>query len=291
MPVWAFDAIGAPWQVETPHPLPAEARAVVTALIDDFDRAWSRFRADSLVSRLAEVGEVAAPPDTLPMLDLLAEASEATAGAVHPLIGDSLNALGYDASYSLRAGEPVAAPADWRTRLTWDAGAIRLTGGATLDVGSLGKGRLVDLVVAALEPYTANEVVVDASGDLAVRGAAQRIGLEHPFDASRAIGVWEVRDRALCASATSRRAWGEGLHHVLDGRSGVPVRTVVATWAVADDAMRADAAATALFFDGGAELSHRWSVEWVRMLSTGRVEYSPGCSASLFTVRSLRRVV
>ncbi len=62
-------------------------------------------------------------------------------------------------------------------------------------------------------------------------------------------------DAALCASATNRRAWGDGLHHVLDARTGVPVRSVVATWAVGADAMRADAIATALFFEGGPELA------------------------------------
>ena len=58
-----------------------------------------------------------------------------------------------------------------------------------------------------------------------------RIGLEHPYDATRAIGVVELRDGAMCASAVNRRVWGEGLHHVLDARTGLPVRTWAATWA------------------------------------------------------------
>ena len=284
MPTWAFDAIGTAWQIDSKQPLPDEARRVVTDLIDDFDRAWSRFRNDSLITRLATTGTVPVHRDAGAMLDLIAEMSAMTRGAINPLVGGSLAALGYDASYTLRGGDVVPAPQDWRARLTWDERHVTLEqpAGEILDVGSLGKGRLVDLVFAALRPYASGDLVVDASGDLAVRGASVRIGLEHPFDTSRAIGVWEVRDQALCASATTRRAWGEGLHHVLDARTGAPVRTVVASWAVADEAMRADAAATALFFDGGAELCHRWSVSWVRMLSDGRVEYSPGCTASLF---------
>jgi thiamine biosynthesis lipoprotein len=46
--------------------------------------------------------------------------------------------------------------------------------------------------------------------------------------------------------------------------------------------MRADAVATALFFDGGPELAGDWGVEWVRMSTDGRVQRSPGCSAELF---------
>jgi len=127
------------------------------------------------------------------------------------------------------------------------------------------------------------DVVVDAGGDIRVRGAGVRVALEHPFDARRAIGVVEVADGALCASAINRRAWGDGLHHVLDARTGQPVRTWAATWALAPEAMTADAAATALFFDGGPELAVRWGVEWVRMTTDGRVQRSPGCRAELFT--------
>ncbi|WP_369622492.1 FAD:protein FMN transferase, partial [Pseudoalteromonas distincta] len=86
--------------------------------------------------------------------------------------------------------------------------------------------------------------------------------------------VVEVRDAALCALAVTRRAWGDGLHHVLDARTGAPVRAYAATWAIADTAMRADALATALFFDGGPELAAAWGAPWVRMRTDGRVEWS-----------------
>ena len=110
-----------------------------------------------------------------------------------------------------------------------------------------------------------------------------RSGLEHPFDPSRAIGVATIGDRALCASAINRRVWGDGLHHVLDARTGLPVRTWAATWAIAPDAMIADAVATALFFDGGPDLAARWGVEWVRMSTDGRAQRSPGCPVEIFT--------
>ncbi|MET0813373.1 MAG: FAD:protein FMN transferase [Microbacterium sp.] len=277
--VWRFDAIGVPWEIETPRPLGRFARRAVEDVIARFDAEWSRFRPDSLVSRLALAGgTVPAPPDAEVMLDAYAQVSAATGGAVNPLVGDALAHRGYDPALSLVDRGAVSTP-DWRTIVAWDADELRLRHPSTLDVGALGKGRLVDLVLEAIE----GDAVVDASGDLAVRGPAQRIGLEHPFDARRAIGVWEVQDAALCASATNRRSWGDGLHHVLDARTGEPVRTIAATWATASTAMRADAIATALFFDGGERIAHEWGVEWVRMTTDGRVEWSPGSKAELFT--------
>lgn len=282
--VWRFDAIGTPWEVVTERPLDECARDAVTALIAGFDAEWSRFRPDSLVGRLAR-GEpvVPAPVDADDMLRAYAELSEATGGAVNPLVGGSLERLGYGMGGAPATGAPAAAPEDWRDLLARDAGTLRLREPATIDVGALGKGRLVDRVLAAVGKRSTGDIVVDASGDLAVRGAPVRIGLEHPYDTTRAIGVVTIRDAALCASATNRRAWGDGLHHVLDARTGAPVRTVAATWAVAPAAMHADAIATALFFDGGPAIAHEWGVEWVRMLTDGRVEYSPASTAELFT--------
>lgn len=281
--VWRFDAIGTQWEIETDAELGSSARLAVEHAIAEFDREWSRFRPDSLVSSLARgAGVVPAPLDAADMLAMFAEVAEATDGAVNPLVGASLEHLGYDADYSFRSQGPLPAPRDWRERLAWTEDRMLLTEPATIDVGALGKGRLVDIVAGIVAQWTEGDVVVDASGDIAMRGAPVRVALEHPFDQSRAIGTVEVRDAAVCASAVGRRAWGEGLHHVLDARTGVPVRTYAATWAIADTAMRADAAATALFFDGGPELAARWGVEWIRMTTDGRVEWSPGCRADLF---------
>ena len=280
---WRFDAIGTIWEIESSAALPADLRAAVDDCIASFDAEWSRFRADSLVSRLAaQGGSVPAPRDASDMLGAYAVVADATGGAVNPLIGSSLANRGYDAEYSLIDRGAIAAPADWRSQVTWDDGNLTLGGPALIDVGALGKGRLVDNIHELLRSAAGPDLVVDAGGDLVAQGAPVRVGLEHPYDPRRAIGVWTVTDAALCASAVNRRAWGDGLHHVLDARTGAPVRTIAATWAVAPSAMIADAVATALFFDGGPALAHDWGVQWVRMSTDGRVEWSPGSKAELF---------
>jgi thiamine biosynthesis lipoprotein len=284
MTIWRFDAIGTLWEIETSHELGADARERVGAEIERFDREWSRFREDSSVTRVGRDGGSISSPDAGAMLDAYRDLSRASSGAVNPLVAESLDALGYDASYSLVASSPIAAPADWTDRVRWTAGEATASAPALLDVGALGKGRLVDLVAGVLADVP-GDLVVDAGGDRRVRGDVVRVGLEHPYDPTKAIGVIELQDAALCASAINRRAWGDGLHHVLDARTGVPVRTWAATWAIAPEAMRADAVATALFFDGGPELAASWGVEWVRMTTDGRAERSPGCPAQLFTTR------
>jgi len=279
---WRFDAIGTTWRIDTSSPLDETARGRIGALVDSFDRSWSRFREDSTVTVLSRGGEAPAPPDAAAMLDAYVVLDAATSGAVNPLVGEALARRGYDAAYSFDDRGAVPAPAHWLDLLRWDDGVLHAEAGVSVDVGALGKGRLVDLVLDAVLPYAGEAAVVDAGGDLRVRGTTQRIALEHPYDTSRAIGVWTLSEGALCASAVNRRAWGEGLHHVLDARTGVPVRQYAATWAVAPDAMTADAVATALFFDGGPSLAADWGAEWVRMRTDGSVEWSPRSEAELF---------
>lgn len=281
MVIWRFEAIGTPWEIETERELTARQRARVSQEIERFDGEWSRFRDDSAVTSMARIGGTISSPDAGEMLDAYRVLFDATNGAVNPLVGDSLSAIGYDAQYSLVHGEPQAAPDDWAQRLRWSVDCVSASVPAHLDVGALGKGRLVDLVMRSLVDVQ-GDLVVDAGGDLRVRGAAVRIGLEHPYDPAKAIGVLTLKDAALCASATNRRAWGDGLHHVLDARTGAPVRSWAATWATTADAMHADAVATALFFEGGPALAEMWGVEWIRMATDGAVERSPGCAAELF---------
>ena len=69
---------------------------------------------------------------------------------------------------------------------------------------------------------------------------------------------------------------------MLDARTGEPVRTIAATWAIAPEAMQADAVATALFFDGGAAFAERNGAEWVRMTTDGRIEWSASTRVEVF---------
>ena len=282
---WQFEAIGTAWQIDTAEPLAPDTAAAVTARIDDFDAVWSRFRPDSVVSRIAvEGGAWVFDADARALLDLYVELHDVTDGAVTPLVGRTLSDLGYDQSYSLQSvAEPAAVPA-WES-FDWTYPTLVAHQPLLLDVGAAGKGHLVDLVAEVLAEHDVTDVTIDASGDLLhCQDEPLRVALEHPGDATRAIGVAELLPGiALCASATNRRAWGEGLHHVLDGRTGRPTRDVVATWVVADSCLLADGLATAHFLADPARLMSRFDHEFVRMHADGRVEWSPDFPGEVFS--------
>ena len=280
-----FQGIGTEWAVSTPLPLPAPLRTRLLDRVEKFDADWSRFRADSLVAELArEPGRYAFPDEAAALGELYSRLYRLTAGAMTPLIGGSLERLGYDAGYSLRAGAPPLPAPAWESVLTWAGTVLTASSPVVLDIGAAGKGLLVDLLAGELEAAGVGEFVIDASGDLLVRGTEPvRVGLEHPYDSAQAIGMIELHGRALCASAANRRAWGDGLHHVLDGTTGLPVRTAVATWAVAETAMVADALATALFFVPGNMLQETFDFSWLTVFSDGSAAYSAEFEGTLFS--------
>ncbi len=279
----AFEAIGTAWRITTATPLPDATLDRVDATIAAYDRVWSRFRDDSVVRELARTGGTCTLPDHGgELLDLYDVLDERTRGAVTPLVGASLERLGYDAGYHLRASGP-ALPAP-RTPVLRDGATITLAAPALLDVGAAGKGQLVDLVAAELRACGVGEYVVDAGGDLVHRGPdALRVGLQAPGDPTHVLGVVDVRDRALCGSAVDRRAWGDGLHHVVDARTGTPTSDVVATWVVADRAMDADGLATALFFADPDLLQDVVEHTYVRVHADGRARFALDLPGEVFS--------
>ncbi len=287
---WTFEAIGTGWRIDTAKPVPDAVRATVADRIERFDRDWSRFRDDSLVTRIARhPGHHRLPDDAPPLLALYRELYEASGGRVSPFVGRALESLGYDTQYRLTPAAVRERVPAWEDAVAWDGEYLDTASSVLLDVGAAGKGYLVDLVSELLTEGGIREHVVDASGDLVTRGVPLRVALEHPADPSKAIGVVELGGvvdgdihSAICASASNRRAWGPGLHHVLDAVTGAPTAEVVATWAIAPTALWADGAATALFFDTAPSFFERHDIVTVRMFATGRVEHSADFTGELF---------
>jgi uncharacterized protein with FMN-binding domain len=185
---FVFDAIGTRWEIETDRPLGDDLRARIRDHIDRFDTTWSRFRPDSLVSRIASAphgGRFRLPDDATALLDIYDPLHELTDGALDPLIGRDLELLGYDPSYSLTPATHAVRQREHQRRSRWpdiqrDGTTITTDRPVLLDVGAAGKGRLIDLVAHTLNDADVHRFVVDAGGDLRHNGDRHlRVGLEH----------------------------------------------------------------------------------------------------------------
>ncbi len=280
---WQFEAIGTQWSIETTDALSTELKKEVSACIDSFDRVYSRFRDDSIVAQMSRrAGTFELDEDSTRLAQFYQQMYGLTDGAVTPLIGGGLVAAGYDKDYSLLPTAPLPSPI-WDDDIMWRNRTITIKQPIVLDVGAAGKGLLVDKIANILELADIVQYIIDASGDMRHKGSdTQIVGLENPHDPTKVIGTYLLRDTSLCASASNRRKWSDGWHHVLDGRTGAPTNDVIATWVMTDDTMIADGLATALFFVDAQQLASVVDFQFVRLWANGKVEHSKQFMGQLY---------
>lgn len=290
--LFVFDAIGTHWEIETFEPLDDVVKKKVLDRIEVFDETYSRFRADSLITEIASAsngGSFNFPEDCLPIFELYDKLHSLTGGAVDPLVGRRLEQLGYDKNYSLKPDLETQLLQTAEQRLCWIKDVVRnrqtlvTKRPVVIDIGAAGKGYLVDIVSEILFKEEVTEFIIDAGGDIRQSGIWKLpIGLEHPSRPDHVIGVVDLQDSALCASASNKRAWGQGLHHILDARIGLPVHDVIATWVTAKNALTADGLATALFFISADKLKKHFQFSSVRMFDNNTIEKSENFKGELF---------
>ena len=175
----------------------ASARAAVERELDAIDRACSRFRADSELSRVNARGGrwVHVGPLLLQALELALRAAALTDGDVDPTVGRALELAGYDRDWSLlRApptGGPLGAPAvtvrgcaaaGRRSRLDRASASVRVPAAIRLDLGATAKAWAADRAAAAAAPAAAAASLVSIGGDIATAGAPPAGGWRDPRD-------------------------------------------------------------------------------------------------------------
>lgn len=131
--------------------------------------------------------------------------------------------------------------------------------GASLDLGGIAKGYGVDQAARVLREHGVFRGLVNVGGDLVALGDGPggrpwRIGVRDPRNHEGTIETLDITDAAVATSGDYLRFFehdGERYHHILDPKTGSPVRSRVRTvTVVAADAMTADASATVAFAMG-----------------------------------------
>lgn len=281
---YSFEAIGTLFEIVTlGGDLSDEVKKEVQTTINQFDHYFSRFRDDSTVSEMArQAGTYTLPEGSEPLFELYETLNMLTDGKVNPLVGSSLEALGYGKDYSFIATTPVIPP-EYKRVMKRSGRTLSITKPVVLDIGAAGKGFLIDCLGRILDRHSVPSYVIDGSGDIMHKGEdAEKVGLEDPLHLGAVIGEVPFQNKALCASAVNRRAWADGVHHIINPETGTSTNDVIATWVIADDALTADGLATALFFAEPEVLNTQYTYEYMRIRSNRRIDFSPGFKNALY---------
>jgi thiamine biosynthesis lipoprotein ApbE len=251
------------------------ARAAVERELDAIDRACSRFRADSELTRVnAGAGRpVRATPLLIEALEVALRAAALTDGDVDPTVGRALELAGYDRDWRLLAppaNEPerrtpmiARVRAGWRTVSLDRAGrTIRLPTGVRLDLGATAKAWAADRAARAASAASGCGALVSLGGDIATCGAAPasgwriRVTDDHRSDPSAPGQTICIHSGGLATSSTAVRRWshaGHTMHHIIDPATGAPVTRTWRTVSVAAaDCTDANIATTAAIVRAGA---------------------------------------
>ena len=207
--VIAFErALGAGIILYSTEPINPSLQHKLRLFIDDYERVFSRFREDSIISSIAKSkngGEFRFPCWALELFNLYDDFYDATNGTFDACVGADLLELGYDNSVQflpetsrnkcdMRAKADsagvsgasgvscvsgVSRVADYKRVLPmkW-SNIFRDKNGTTLkidhpiqlDFGAIGKGYLVDLIMSMILESLQNkaDVLIDAGGDMRV---------------------------------------------------------------------------------------------------------------------------
>lgn len=226
------------------------AAEAALAVIEDCDGRYSRFRRDSLVSRINRAGAaewVRVDPETFELLELCAQWNAETEGAFDVCVGATMDRL--------RAGPVLAndlSPIPGAGFvLHRESRSVRLNASSVaLDLGAVAKGHALDLAASALRELGIESALLHG-GTSSVITLGAPPGSERAWSVDLGIGFGGAKAtllrRALSISAARQNdAAGVGAAHVLDPRRGValegPWRAAVAH----SSARAAEAYSTAL---------------------------------------------
>lgn len=257
--------------------LAAAAAAAAIAEVARIEAKYSRYRTDSVLSRInAAAGgpAVAIDAETSGLLDYADACHRQSDGLFDPTSGVLRRAWDFTAARppsdaGLRAVMPFIG---WE-RVERANGSVRLPlAGMELDFGGFGKEYAVDRAAWVLKEAGVSGAMVNLAGDLAIigplpEGEPWRVGIRHPRREQTAIATLPVTSGALATSGDYERfleADGVRHCHVLDPRTGRSARGFQSVTVHAPSCLVAGSASTIAMLKGSDD-----GLEWLKALGLG----------------------
>jgi thiamine biosynthesis lipoprotein len=242
----------------------AELQARFQAMHEDW-HPWNPGLLTNINQAFADDRAVAATPGIVEMIRRSQEVESGSEGRFNPAIGRLVALWGFHTSDYPIMGPPPSAesiqtllaqrPSSLDIRI--DGNTLSSTNPSVqLDFGGIAKGYAIDIACNLLRARGIGNAIVNAGGDLRAIGRhgerAWRIAVRAP--GGGVIGSIETGlDEAVFTSGNYERFRLDNevrYPHILDPRTGWPVRELASVTVIADEGILADAAATAITVAG-----------------------------------------
>lgn len=245
-----------------------EAAQLVDAMYQRQHRdwhAWQRGHLLELNEAIAQGNALRTQHSILELIRLAQHFERTSQGLFNPAIGNLLNIWNFQQD-ERTPGPPPSAETIRRwvssspstLELQLEGSQVRSSNPAVrLDFGGFAKGYSIGKATQLLEAKGINNFIVNAGGDLCIRGMhgqrPWRIGIQDPRNSGVLASIELQGSACVFTSGDYQRFFefeGKRYHHILDPRTGYPAQQTRSVSVVADDPALADAAATALFIAG-----------------------------------------
>ena len=256
-----FRAMGSPCELHLHVDSPDDARRVALRAVQEvwrLERKYSRYRDDSLASRInrsaGDPAGVEVDPETAALLGY-ADTCFRQSGGLFDISSGVLRRAWKRGLTRLPSRSELALLLErvgWE-RVRWSAPRLVLpVPGMELDFGGYVKEYAVDRVTELCRDLGLRHGLVDLGGDLGALGphpdgSPWRVGVRHPRRPECALATLDLAGGAIASSGDYERfTWIDGVRysHLLDPRSGWPVRGLAAASVVAPHCLVAGAAST-----------------------------------------------
>ena len=247
--IYSREGIGTHWWFEVlgSNAFAKSTQTTIDRVMDEFNRDYTRFTDTSYVGRLNTKKTLTNfPVELYDMLVVARDMYRASDGVFDISVGGVLHGLGYGD----RKHRGKVVPNFWdEVKLTRDK--IVIPSESVIDLGGLGKGWLIDKLVAAMQERGHKQFIVNGGGDMYVCSDTPiEIALQHPTKHDESIGIIPITHGALAVSSSVMRTWqhdGQTHHHIIDpATSQSSQSSIISTYVRADTALIADIMATIL---------------------------------------------
>jgi len=255
--------------LDDPERRPAALEAV-TAVETQLHRYTERWQPEgngalgALNAQLARGSAIQVPEDLQPLFERAAAWRRRSDGAFDARVGALVELWGFHQEEAFRDRPPPAAAIEQTRQAIAQSPRYQGPGygpapAVIWTFGAIAKGDAVEQASASLLDAGFDNHIVNAGGDLVVRGRrgdrAWRIAVRHPRPSAtqQLLAALEVGDEAVFTSGDYERWFSHEetrYHHILNPETGRPARGLRSVTVVADSGIDADAASTALFVAG-----------------------------------------
>lgn len=286
--VYPFRAMGGPNELQIYASDATSANSIADIAIAEVARIeakYSRYRADSMLSRInqaAGIGATTVDAETAALLDYADACYEQSAG-LFDISSGGLRRVWNFSEARVPAAERISevlTHVGWQ-KIAWHHPVLSLPAGMEIDFGGIGKEYAADRVASVCVEHGVQHGFVNLGGDIRIfgphpDGTPWSIGIAHPRRADRVLASIVIPRGAIATSGDYERFFeidGKRFCHILNPLTGFPVQGLQAVTVIAPLCTVAGSLCTIAMLKGdeGIEFLTEQEMPWMAVDGKGRV--------------------